>query len=71
MAFKGAWGFLERSFGYLLGRIVISWLLLPRYFEGELTTSYAVLERTFGVGVRRMASGTFILTRIFADGVRL
>ena len=71
MAFKGAWGFLELSFGYLLGRIVISWLLLPRYFEGELTTSYALLERTFGVGVRRMASGTFILTRIFADGVRL
>jgi len=71
MAFKGAWGFLELSFGYLLGRIVISWLLLPRYFEGELTTSYALLERTFGPGVRRMASGTFILTRVFADGVRL
>jgi SSS family transporter len=71
MAYKGAWGFLELSFGYLLGRIVIAWLLLPRYFEGELTTSYALLERTFGVGVRRLASGTFILTRIFADGVRL
>lgn len=71
MAFKGAWGFLELSFGYLLGRVVIAWLLLPRYFEGELTTSYALLERSFGVGVRRLASGTFILTRIFADGVRL
>jgi len=71
MAFKGAWGFLELSFGYLLGRIVIAWVLLPRYFEGELTTSYALLERRFGVGVRRLASSTFILTRIFADGVRL
>ena len=71
MAFKGAWGFLELSFGYLLGRIVIAWVLLPRHFEGELTTSYALLERKFGAGVRRMASGTFILTRIFADGVRL
>jgi len=71
MAWKGAWGFLELSFGYLLGRIVIAWVLLPRYFEGELTTSYALLERSFGPGVRRLASGTFILTRIFADGVRL
>lgn len=70
-AWKGAWGFLELSFGYLLGRIAVAWLLLPRYFEGELTTSYALLERSFGVGVRRLASGTFILTRIFADGVRL
>lgn len=70
-AWKGAWGFLELSFGYLIGRIAVSWLLLPRYFEGELTTSYALLERSFGVGVRRLASGTFILTRIFADGVRL
>ena len=71
MAYKGAWGFLELSFGYLLGRVVVAWLLLPRYFEGETTTSYALLERRFGVGVRRLASGTFILTRIFADGVRL
>jgi SSS family transporter len=71
MAFKGGWGFLQLAFGYLLGRIVIAWVLLPRYFEGELTTSYALLERTFGVGVRRLASATFILTRIFADGVRL
>ncbi len=71
MAFKGGWGFLQLAFGYLLGRIVIAWLLLPRYFEGELTTSYALLERSFGPGVRRLASGTFILTRIFADGVRL
>ena len=71
MAWKGAWGFLELSFGYLIGRIVIAWVLLPRYFEGELTTSYALLERTFGVGVRRLASATFILTRVFADGVRL
>lgn len=71
MAYKGAWGFLELSFGYLLGRVVVAWLLLPRYFEGEMTTSYALLERRFGVGVRRLASGTFILTRIFADGVRL
>lgn len=70
-AWKGAWGFLELSFGYLVGRVVVSWLLLPRYFDGELTTSYALLERSFGVGVRRLASASFILTRIFADGVRL
>jgi SSS family transporter len=71
MAYKGSWGFLQLAFGYLLGRIVVAWILLPRYFEGELTTSYALIERTLGVGLRRLASGTFIVTRIFADGVRL
>ncbi len=71
ISFKGSWSFLQLAFGYLLGRIVIAWVLLPRYFEGELTTSYALVERSFGVGLRRLASATFILTRIFADGVRL
>lgn len=64
-------GFLQLAFGYLGGRIAVAAVLLPRYFRGRLTTAYQLLERTFGRGVRRFASGTFMLTRLLADSVRL
>ncbi len=63
--------FLQLSFGYLLGRIIIARWFLPSYFDGELSTAYAFLERRFGVPLRRTASVVFMGTRTFADGVRL
>src|SRR3982750_2914721 len=32
-------GFLQLAFGYLLGRIVVAKVLLPRYYEGEIVTA--------------------------------
>src|SRR5207237_1657576 len=45
--------------------------LLPGYFEGTQDTAYQRLERRFGTGARRTASGVFLLTRALADCVRI
>jgi SSS family transporter len=71
LAYLGNLGFLQVAIGYLLGRIVVSLLLLPRYFQGDLVTAYTLLERRFGVATRRYASLVFMTTRIFGDSVRL
>ena len=63
--------FLQIACGYLIGRIVVSAVLLPRYFQGELVTAYALLEKRFGVLTRRFASVTFMVTRAFGDSVRV
>jgi len=63
--------FLQLTFGYLLGRIVISSLFIPAYYKGELSTAYAFLEQRFGSKTRRFASIVFLFTRLAADGVRL
>jgi solute:Na+ symporter, SSS family len=63
--------FLQLAAGYLIGRIVIAWVLLPRYFSGELVTAYQLLELRFGLGARRFASIIFMVTRAFADSVRV
>src|SRR5690606_17496204 len=57
--------------GYLIGRVVIAWVLLPRYFSGEMVTAYQLLERRFGTGARRFTSVIFMVTRAFADSVRV
>lgn len=63
--------FLQVTFGYLIGRVIIAYTLLPRYVEGELVTAYALLERRFGTGTRRFASVIFMVTRAFGDSVRI
>lgn len=63
--------FLQVAIGYLLGRIVVAFVLLPRYYRGDLTTAYAYLGLRFGKGMQSAASVTFLLTRLLADGVRL
>ncbi len=63
--------FLQVTFGYLLGRIIIALYFLPAYYKGDLTTAYSFLENRFGSKTRSLSSIVFIFTRMAADGVRL
>src|SRR5919206_2126393 len=67
LAYRTNLGFLQIVVGYLLGRIVVATVLLPRYFEGEIVTAYALLERRFGLATRRFTSLIFMVTRALAD----
>jgi SSS family transporter len=68
---KGNMTFLQLAFGYVLGRCVIAWLLLPQYMKGQWFTAYQLLRQRFDVTVQRLASGIFLGTRTVADGLRL
>src|SRR5829696_8526667 len=64
-------GFLQVSAGYILGRIVVANVLLPKYYEGEIVTAYSLLEQRFGLATRRFTSIVFMVTRALADAVRV
>src|SRR5277367_3364705 len=63
--------FLQVVMGYLVGRVVISLVLLPQYFRGDLYTAYQLIERRFGPALRTVTAGLFLLTRAAAEGVRV
>jgi len=63
--------FLQVTFGYFIGRIIIAKFFLPAYFSGDLNTAYAFLEKRFGHKTRSFSSIVFLFTRTAADGVRL
>ena len=63
--------FLQVVFGYVVGRVIISFVLLPHYFRGELYTAYELIERRFGRKLRSLTAGLFLLTRAAAEGVRV
>jgi len=63
--------FLQLTFGYLIGRVIVAQVFLPAYYKGELSTAYSYLQNRFGKKTRSLASVTFLFTRTAADGVRL
>jgi solute:Na+ symporter, SSS family len=63
--------FLQVVFGYLVGRVIISFVLLPHYFRGDLFTAYELIERRFGRKLRSLTAGLFLATRAAAEGVRV
>jgi SSS family solute:Na+ symporter len=71
LAYAGSYVFLQVVFGYLLARIVISTVFLPRYFEGQMFTAYELMQRRFGARVRKVTAGIFLVTRALAEGVRV
>ncbi len=71
LAYDTNFTFLQVVMGYLVGRVVISLVLLPHYFRGDLYTAYELIERRFGSGLRSLTAGLFLLTRAAAEGVRV
>jgi len=62
---------MQLALGYVLGRIIVAFLLLPAYFKGNIETVYAFLEYRFSVHMRRLAAVLFQVTRLLGTGVRL
>jgi solute:Na+ symporter, SSS family len=71
LAYESDFRFLQLVIGYLLGRVIVSFLLIPHYFRGELVTAYQLIERRFGERLRSYTAGLFLLTRAAAEGVRV
>ena len=71
IAYAGNLGFLQLVLGYLVARVVLCVVFVPRYFQGEFYTAYQLLEKRFGSRVKSVAAVVFLATRAVAEGVRI
>jgi len=71
IAYLGSITFLQLVVGYIIGRTIVAFTILPSYFKGEQQTAYSFLSLRFGDNYRKLVSVIFLVTRLLADGVRL
>ncbi len=71
VAFAGDFGFLQIVIGYMLGRIMVALIFLPKYFQGQMLTAYQLIDQRFGHTLHKVTAGLFLLTRAAAEGVRV
>lgn len=71
VAYLGNITYLQLAIGYLIGRVLVAFIFLPKYYAGDLVSAYGFLGNRFGSSMQGTASVTFLVTRLLADGVRL
>ncbi len=57
--------------GYMLGYLVIAFILLPLYYRMNLTSIYTYLEKRFGINAHKAGAFFFILSRTVGATARL
>ena len=70
LAYRGDWTFLQLAMGYIIGRILVSFVLLPMYFKHGVSSIYEVIGIRFGPGMQKLAAIVFLVTRTLGDAIR-
>ena len=67
----GSFYYFQVVLGYLLGYLVIAFVLLPLYYKLNLTSIYTYLEKRYGVTAYKVGASFFILSRTIGATARL
>ena len=68
---SGNFFYFQIVLGYLLGYMVIAFVLLPLYYRLNVTSIYSYLEQRFGVEAHKVGASFFILSRVVGATARL
>jgi Na+/proline symporter len=63
--------YMQTVLGYLLGYVVIAFVLMPMYYRLQLTSIYSYLEQRFGVRSYKTGAAYFLLSRTVGSAFRL
>jgi Na+/proline symporter len=64
-------GYLQVTLGYVLGYMVVAFVLLPLYYRLQLTSIYTYLQQRMGPRSYRTGAGFFIVSRTLGATARL
>ncbi len=70
IAYKSGWWFLQLAIGYIIGRTLVSFYLLPKYFSNNIVSIYEIIGNHYGPLIHKFSSLVFLITRLLADGIR-
>ena len=69
--YYGQFTYMPLVFGYVLGYIVITLVLLPLYYKLNLTSIYSYLNQRFGKASERTGAAFFIISRLMGSALRM
>jgi Na+/proline symporter len=68
---SGNFYYFQIVLGYLIGYMVIAFVLIPLYYKMNLTSIYTYLEKRFGINAHKAGAFFFILSRVVGATARL
>ena len=70
MAVKTGMTYLQMCFGFILGYLIVAFVLLPVYYRLNLTTIYTYLQTRLGRRAYKTGSSFFLLSKLIGAAVR-
>lgn len=67
----GSFSYLQTILGYVVGYVIIATVLLPLYYNRNLTSIYTYLQQRFGPVTQKTGAVFFILSRLVGAAARL
>ena len=68
---ESAFSYMQMTFGFLLGYIIIATILIPLYYRLNLTSIYGYLKERFGNSTYKTGASFFLLSRVIGASLRL
>jgi Na+/proline symporter len=68
---RDGFGYLQITLGYVIGYLVVAWVLLPLYYRLKLTSIYHYLDVRLGRRAYQSGAAFFILSRTLGATARL
>lgn len=65
------WGYLQMCLGFILGYLVIAFVLTPLYFKLGVVSVYQYLEQRFGMSSYKTGAWFFFVSKMLGASVRL
>lgn len=63
--------FIQITIGYVIARVIVSIVMVPHYFRGDVFTPYQVLTRAFGPQPRYLAAAFSLISSCLGAGMRI
>lgn len=63
--------YLQMCLGYIVGYVIIAFVLLPMYYRLNLVSIYEFLKKRFGEMTYKMGAAFFVLSRIIGAALRM
>ncbi len=68
---SGQFSYVQMVFGYFVGYLIVSFVLMPIYYRMNLTSIYEYLGERFGFWSYKTGAAFFLLSRIIGASIRL
>lgn len=70
MVLTKGYGYLQMCLGFIVGYLVIGWLLVPIYYKHNIVSIYSFLESRFGKETYKTGAWFFLISKILGTAVK-